>query len=116
RLERGHRRGLTPRNPRRRTSPGSPASVARGTSGPSTSRVSSSRLWSMDRRGLRAVVVLVVVAVAASVLLAAGGPDQRRGSAAGPGSPDPLAGPTADTAIGPTAIPGSSIWDEILAP
>jgi len=70
----------------------------------------------MDRRGLRAVVVLVVVAVAASVLLAAGGPDQRRGSAADPGSPDPLAGPTADTAIGPTAIPGSSIWDEILAP
>jgi hypothetical protein len=70
----------------------------------------------MDRRGLRAVVVLVVVAVAASVLLAAGGPDQRRTSAVGTGSPDPLAGPTADTAIGPTAIPGSSIWDEILAP
>jgi len=69
----------------------------------------------MDRRGLRAVVVLAAVAVIGSVLLAAREPGRRPTSATGPGSPDSsMAGPVPSAAIGPTAIPGSSGWDEVV--
>jgi len=67
----------------------------------------------MDSRGRRVLVALV--AVAASVLLVAGKSGDRHHTAAATDRPESLAGPIADTAIGPTAIPGSSIWDEILA-
>jgi len=70
----------------------------------------------MDRRGLRAIVALVAVAVAAAVLLAAGEPGKRPTTATGSSGPHAMAGPTTSTAIGPTAIPGSSVWDEILVP
>ena len=70
----------------------------------------------MDRRGLRAIVVLAAAALVTSILVVA---DERVGgptTATGSGGPDSLAGPTTFAAIGPTAIPGSNLWDEILAP
>ena len=70
----------------------------------------------MDRRGLRAIVVLAAAALVTSILVVA---DERVGgptTATGAGGPDSLAGPTTFAAIGPTAIPGSNLWDEILAP
>ena len=70
----------------------------------------------MDRRGLRAIVGLVVVAVAGLVLVAPRGQDERATTAgdAGGGPHSSMAGPTPSAEIGPTAIPGSSVWDEIL--
>ena len=72
----------------------------------------------MDRRGLRAIVVLVAVAVVAAWLLAPNEPGGRPASAINArGGPDSsMAGSISSTAIGPTAIPGSSVWDEILVP
>jgi hypothetical protein len=71
----------------------------------------------MDRRGLRAIVVLVAVTVIAVVLLAPRGraPLSAEATSASGGPHSSMAGPTSSAAIGPTAIPGSSIWDEILA-
>jgi hypothetical protein len=71
----------------------------------------------MDRRGLRAIIVLVAVAVVGLVLVVArdqpGRPTSAAGATGGPHSS--MAGPTTSALIGPTAIPGSSIWDQVLA-
>jgi hypothetical protein len=71
----------------------------------------------MDRRALRAIVVLVAVAVVGLVLVVARDQPGRQTSAAGAsgGPHSSMAGPTTSALIGPTAIPGSSTWDEILA-
>ena len=71
----------------------------------------------MDRRRLRAIIVLGVAVVPALVLLAPRGQSERPASAAAAsdGPDSSMAGPTSFAAIGPTAIPGSSVWDEILA-
>jgi hypothetical protein len=71
----------------------------------------------MDRRGLRAIVGLVAVAVAGLVLLAPRGQSERPATAedAGGGPHSSMAGPTTFAAIGPTAIPKSTIWDDIPA-
>jgi hypothetical protein len=71
----------------------------------------------MDRRGLRAIGVLGLAVVPALVLLApraqVGGPASAAGASGDPHSS--MAGPTTFAAIGPTAIPASPPWDDILA-
>jgi hypothetical protein len=70
----------------------------------------------MDRRRLRAIIVLVVAVVPALILLAPRGQNPGKASAAASGGPDSsMAGPTSLSGIGPTAIPASSVWDQILA-
>ncbi len=70
----------------------------------------------MDRRRIRAIIVLVVAVAPALVLLAPRGQNGRTATAAASGGPDSsMAGPTTFAAIGPTAIAGSSVWDDILA-
>jgi hypothetical protein len=71
----------------------------------------------MDRRGFRAIVVLALAAVPATALLAPRaqvGDDARAAGATG-GPHSSMAGPTSFAAIGPTAIPASSVWDDLLA-
>ena len=71
----------------------------------------------MDRRGARALLVLAVAVGPLLVLLVPRAQPGSGATAAGnPGGPSvSMAGPTAFAAIGPTAIPGSSTWDDILA-
>ena len=71
----------------------------------------------MDRRGARALLVLVVAVFPLVVLIVLRAQPGSDATAAGkPTGPTPsMAGPTTFAAVGPTAIPGSSTWDEILA-
>jgi hypothetical protein len=71
----------------------------------------------MDRRGLRAIVVLGLAVVPLLVLLAPRGQVAKPASAAGAtgGPHSSMAGSTTFAAVGPTAIPASSPWDDILA-
>jgi hypothetical protein len=68
----------------------------------------------MGSRG-RSVAVLGLAIVALVVLLALLPGPQAPGTAAIGGPHSSMAGPTTTAAIGPTAISGSSVWDEILA-
>jgi hypothetical protein len=69
----------------------------------------------MDRRGLRAILVLSIAAVPLLVVLAPRAASVSPASADAPAGPKSLAGPVALAAIGPTAIPASTTWDELLA-
>jgi hypothetical protein len=71
----------------------------------------------MDRRGLRAIFVLGLAVVPLLVLLAPRAQDGEPASAAGAsgGPHSSMAGSTTFAAVGPTAIPASSVWNDNLA-
>ena len=71
----------------------------------------------MDHRGARALLVLAVAVVPLLALLAPRAQPGGAATAAGGagGSHSSMAGPSSPAAIGPTATPGPSAWDELLS-
>jgi hypothetical protein len=72
------------------------------------------RLRAMGPRG-RALAVFGLAIVPLAVLMAPHPGNHLQGTAAIGGPHSSMAGPTTFAAIGPTAIPASSVWDPILA-